>query len=99
MACVASIEEDMVVGVVAAAAVFSPRARRIARQGAVYGLAGALKAGDVAVAAARGAARGAQSPQAADAASATSSPEAGKPPEESPQTRGKEFRAVSEGAG
>jgi hypothetical protein len=37
-----------------------PRARTLFRQGAVYGLAGALKAADVAVAAARGAVRGAR---------------------------------------
>ena len=38
----------------------SPRARTLFRQGAVYGLAGAMKAADVAVAAARGAVRGAR---------------------------------------
>jgi hypothetical protein len=38
----------------------APRARTLFRQGAVYGLAGALKAADVAVAAARGAVRGAR---------------------------------------
>lgn len=37
-----------------------PRARALFRQGAIYGLAGAMKAVDVAVAAARGAARGAK---------------------------------------
>ena len=37
-----------------------PRARALLRQGAVYGLAGAMKAADVAVAAARGAVRGAR---------------------------------------
>jgi hypothetical protein len=57
----ALIEEKMAGAVVATAAALSPRVRRIARKGAVYGLAGALKAGDVAVAAARGAARAGQS--------------------------------------
>lgn len=38
----------------------SPRARELFRRGAVYGLAGALKATEVAVAAARGAVRGAK---------------------------------------
>jgi hypothetical protein len=38
----------------------APRARALFRQGAIYGLAGALKAADVAVAAARGAVRGAR---------------------------------------
>ena len=37
-----------------------PRARSLFRQGAVYGLAGAMKAADVAMAAARGAVRGAR---------------------------------------
>jgi len=37
-----------------------PRARALFRQGAVYGLAGAMKAADVAMAAARGAMRGAR---------------------------------------
>jgi hypothetical protein len=36
------------------AAVFSPRIRRVLRKGVVYGLAGALTAGDAVVAAARG---------------------------------------------
>jgi hypothetical protein len=53
---------DKQTGVVAAAtaAAVSPRARELFRRGAVYGLAGVLKAGDVAVAAARGAVRGAR---------------------------------------
>ena len=37
-----------------------PRARALFRQGAIYGLAGAMKAADVAMAAARGALRGAR---------------------------------------
>jgi hypothetical protein len=56
----ALIEDEVVAAVAATAAVLSPRVRKIARKGAVYGLAGALKAGDVAVAAARGAARAGQ---------------------------------------
>jgi hypothetical protein len=47
------------VAVAAAAAIVSPRARNLLRRGAVYGLAGALKAGDVVYGAARGAVRGA----------------------------------------
>ncbi len=54
------IERDVGVAIGATAAAFSPRARRAVRQGAVYGLAGALKLGDVVVATARGAAQGAQ---------------------------------------
>ena len=54
-------------GIVAAAtaAAVSPRARELFRRGAVYGLAGVLKAGDVAAAAARGAVRGARNGAAA----------------------------------
>ena len=49
-------------GIVAAAtaAAVSPRARELFRRGAVYGLAGVLKAGDVVAATARGAVRGAK---------------------------------------
>ena len=43
-----------------------PRARELFRQGAIYGLAGAMKAADVAVAAARGAVRGAREGVAGD---------------------------------
>ncbi|HWF34118.1 MAG TPA: hypothetical protein VG295_02070 [Solirubrobacteraceae bacterium] len=42
----------------ATAAVFSPRTRETLRRGAVLGVAGALKVGDVVAGAARGAARG-----------------------------------------
>jgi hypothetical protein len=42
----------------ATAAVVSPRVRGVLRRGAVYGVAGALKAGDVVASAARGAAHG-----------------------------------------
>jgi hypothetical protein len=44
----------------AAALALSPEARRIARRGLVYGVAGTLKAGDMVAEAARGAVRGAQ---------------------------------------
>jgi hypothetical protein len=42
----------------ATAAVLSPRARQTLRKGAVYGVAGALKAGDVVAGAARGVVHG-----------------------------------------
>lgn len=42
----------------ATAAVFSPRTRETLRRGAVFGVAGLLKAGDVVAGAARGVARG-----------------------------------------
>jgi hypothetical protein len=46
--------------VAATALALSPDARRVARRGLVYGVAGALKAGDVVASAARGAVHGAQ---------------------------------------
>ena len=52
-------DSEVAVAVAATAAVCSPRARRVLRKGVVYGLAGVLKATDVATAAARGVARGA----------------------------------------
>lgn len=52
------LESQVGVAVAATAAVLSPRARAVLRRGAVYGLAGALKAGDVVAATARGTARG-----------------------------------------
>lgn len=51
--------ESAVVAAVTAAAV-SPEVRGAVRKGAVYGVAGVLKAGDIVAAAARGAARGVQ---------------------------------------
>lgn len=55
-------------GVVAAvtAAVFSPRVRGLLRRGAVYGLAGALYAGDTVASFARGMERGVRETVAAD---------------------------------
>jgi hypothetical protein len=47
----------------ATAAVFSPKTRETLRRGAVLGVAGALKAGDVVVGAARGVARGVRGQQ------------------------------------
>jgi hypothetical protein len=51
------------------AAIASPRARRVMRQGAVYGVAGILKAGDTLGVFARGVGRGAQ--QATESAEGT----------------------------
>jgi hypothetical protein len=70
----ALIEEETLVAVAATAAALSPRVRKVARKGAVYGLAGVLKAGDVMVAAARGAARAGQSPAPPEPAPAKSAP-------------------------
>jgi hypothetical protein len=55
------VDSEVVVAVAATAAALSPGFRRVLRRGAVYGVAGVLKATDVATAAARGAARGAGS--------------------------------------
>jgi hypothetical protein len=54
---------DKEAGILAAAtaAAVSPKARDLFRRGAVYGLAGVLRTGDMAVAAARGAVRGVKS--------------------------------------
>jgi len=53
------LDSEVAVAVAATAAALSPRFRRVLRRGAVYGVAGVLKATDVATAAARGVARGA----------------------------------------
>jgi hypothetical protein len=55
------LDSEVAVAVAATAAVLSPGFRRVLRRGAVYGVAGVLKATDVATAAARGVARGASS--------------------------------------
>ena len=51
-------ESEVGIAVAATAALMSPRVRRVARRGAVYGLAGALFAGDAVASAARGVAKG-----------------------------------------
>jgi len=53
------LDSEVAVAVAATAVALSPRVRRVLRRGAVYGVAGVLKATDVATAAARGVARGA----------------------------------------
>jgi hypothetical protein len=55
------METEVGVAVAATAAAVSPRARSFLRQGAVYGLAGAMKAGDFVFGTARGLVRGAAS--------------------------------------
>ncbi len=54
------LDSHVAVAVAGTAVVLSPRVQRVLRRGAVYGLAGALRAGDAITAFARGAARGAQ---------------------------------------
>ncbi|HYY05356.1 MAG TPA: hypothetical protein VE997_02175 [Candidatus Limnocylindria bacterium] len=55
----ALIEREVGIAIAATATALSPKAREAVRRGAVYGLAGVIKAGDVVVGTARGAARGA----------------------------------------
>ena len=71
------MEAPVGVAVAATAALMSPRARQVMRRGAVYGLAGVLKAGDVAASAARGVASGVREKAAA--------PEAEAPKKEAPE--------------
>ena len=62
------LDSEVAVAVAATAAALSPRTRRLLRRGAVYGVAGALKATDVVTAAARGVASGVSSEGARTAA-------------------------------
>jgi hypothetical protein len=71
------LDSEVAVAVAATAVALSPRARRVLRRGAVYGVAGVLKATDVATAAARGVARGA-SGEGATAASGDGRAESGQ---------------------
>ncbi|MDP9479936.1 MAG: hypothetical protein M3R38_30450 [Actinomycetota bacterium] len=63
------LESEVVVAVAATAAILSPRVRGVLRRGAVYGLAGVLRAGDAISSAAPTVSQGAQQ-AAASAASA-----------------------------
>ncbi len=54
------VESEVAIVAAVAAAVFSPRVRGVLRKGAVYGVAGALVAGDAIGSFARGVGRGAQ---------------------------------------
>ena len=58
-------ESEVAIAVAVTAAALSPGVRRVLRRGAVYGVAGALKATDVVTAAARGVAQGVGSQRAA----------------------------------
>jgi nucleoside phosphorylase len=93
----ALFEDEVVAAVAATAAVLSPRVRKVARKGVVYGLAGALKAGDIAVAAARGAARAAQATEATAPRSAKPSPPAEQPSTRPGQERSTRSRSRSRG--
>lgn len=52
------LESEVAVAVAATTVILSPKARRLARRGAIYAVAGALKASDLVAAAARGVAEG-----------------------------------------
>jgi hypothetical protein len=78
-------EAEVGLAVAATAAVFSPRTRKIMRRGAVYALAGALKAGDAVAATARGARGEAEEEPAAPAEEAKPPAAAAKPPAEKPK--------------
>jgi hypothetical protein len=54
------LESEVVVAVAATAAILSPQARKVLRRGAVYGVAGALMAGDAVSSVVRSAAPGVQ---------------------------------------
>jgi hypothetical protein len=56
------LESEVAVAVAATAAALSPGFRRVLRRGAVYGVAGALKATDLVTAAVRGVSHGVSSP-------------------------------------
>ena len=55
------LDTEVAIAVTATAVALSPGARRVLRRGAVYGLAGVLKATDLVTAAARGVAQGVSS--------------------------------------
>jgi hypothetical protein len=76
----ALMEREIAVAVGATAVALSPKARSVARKGAVYGLAGVLTVGDVVSSTARGAARGAvEGVQHQSTAASTQKPRASKP--------------------
>ena len=64
-------DPHIAVAVAATAVVCSPKARAVLRRGAVYGLAGALRAGDALAAFARGVGRGAEEAAASSVPGAT----------------------------
>ncbi len=65
------VNSETAVVAAATAAMFSPRTRSTLRRGAVLGVAGALKVGDVVAGAARGATRGVRGEEKVDAVSKT----------------------------
>ena len=88
-------ETEVGVAVAATAALFSPRVRRVLRRGAVYGVAGALMAGDAVTAFARGVSRSAQQA----AASAQNAAQPSKDGGQAAAPKGGETAAATKGAG
>ena len=78
-------ESEVGVAVAATAALASPRVRAVMRRGAVYGLAGVLKAGDMAASAARGVAAGVRAGEAEEAPAAAKAEAARAAPEPEPE--------------
>ena len=74
------LDSEVAIAVAATAVALSPRVRRVLRRGAVYGVAGALKATDVVTATARGVAQGLGSPP-APAAGGDGRPQPSQPAE------------------
>jgi hypothetical protein len=101
------LETEVGVAVAATAALFSPRVRKTLRRGAVYGVAGALMAGDAIAGFARGVGRGAQqaaAPAAEGAEAAQAAPSrraakgaARKGEETSPETKNSLHGTTTEG--
>ncbi len=73
------LEEETIAVAAAAAALLSPRVRKVARKGAVYGLAGLLRAADLGIAVARGAVSATQPAEAAPATHARPARAGGRP--------------------
>jgi hypothetical protein len=84
------LDSEVGIAVAATAIVMSPRVRGFLRRGAVYGLAGAMRAGDVLSNAAQGVASQAQSTAASAMAEAQSITDAGtdNETERKPRSRG-----------
>lgn len=83
----------------ATAAVFSPRTRETLRKGAVLGVAGALKVGDVVTGAARGAVRGIQGGEGAAEVDGTAAAAEPRPPAPSRRPPRRRPAAAASGGG
>ncbi|HEY1348370.1 MAG TPA: hypothetical protein VGF67_01935 [Ktedonobacteraceae bacterium] len=78
------VEPEIAVTAAITAAVFSPRARKVIRKGLVYGMAGALAAGDILASFARSISQGCQQASATQAGSRQV--RAAEEPAEEPET-------------